>query len=480
MIDWTEKYRPKTILDIVGNHSQIRKLKAWAMSWERKIPQKKAVVLSGKPGIGKTSAAYAIANDFKWLPIELNASDARNAAAINAVATAGATHQTFSNSGEFISTKSGGRKLIIIDEADNLFEKSRKDEAEGKDFGDKDGKKTIVKTVKVTQQPIILIVNDDYQLFKGSGSSLRKDCLHLKMFPAKSTEIIHLLQHICMNENIRVDAQVLFSISESCEGDIRSAVRDLQSICMNKQQVTKSDIDVLGRRDRSQQIFDVLRDIFQTKDSVVIQKNVQMVQEDPRMMLLWVAENLPTSFYSFEDISSGFQCLSRADVYLGRTIRRSHYGLWSYAGDLSTIGVSLSRTGRYKPGRFQFPSWLKKTSTHKHVLSAQYSVVEKIAKYHHCSAKKVRSFLFPQLKILLSNDEELLRSLIKKLSLTEEETFVLGGNKAKKIFIEMKEKEEHDEEFISDTEEMMVKKNSKEESSSEKDGTLKQQSLGSF
>jgi replication factor C large subunit len=479
MIDWTEKYRPLTIRDIVGNHSQIRKLRSWALDWKKGVPQKKAVVLSGKPGIGKTSAAYAIAHDFKWLPIELNASDARNATAINAIATTGATHQTFSESGEYISTKDGGRKLIIIDEADNLYEKSRKSDTNGKDFGDKDGKKTIVKTVKVTQQPVILIVNDDYQLFKGSGSSLRQDCIHLKMYPAKSSEIIPLLKHICMNENILVDAQVLFSISESCQGDIRSAVRDLQSLCMNKERVTAIDVDVLGRRDRSQQIFDVLRDIFQTKDREVIQHNVQMIQEDPQMLLLWVAENLPRSFTSFTDISSGFKWLSKADLYLGRTYRRSQYGLWSYACDLSTIGVSLSRKDRFQRGRFQFPSWLKQTSKYKHVLSAQQSVIEKIALYHHCSVKKARSFLFPQFKILLSNDEELFLSFIKKLSLTEEEAMILGGKNAKKILTKKIGNEKNNTETTLDNNNNLKNKK-REKTSKEKDGTLKQQSLGLY
>jgi replication factor C large subunit len=478
MIDWTEKYRPKTIREIIGNPIQIRKLKSWALDWEKGNPQKKAVVLSGKPGIGKTSTAYVIAHEFKWLPIELNASDARNASAIDAVATAGATHQTFSDTGEFISTKIGGRKLIIIDEADNLFEKTRKEGNEGKDFGDKDGKKTIVKTVQLTKQPIILIANDDYQLFKGSGSSLRKDCIHLKMYPPKPSVIIPLLKHICIRENIRVDSKVLFFISESCEGDIRSAVRDLQSICMNKKQVLKTDIDVLGRRDRSQQIFNVLRDIFQTKDSVVIQHHVQMAQEDPQMMLLWVAENLPKSYNSFEDISLAFEALSKADIYLARTYRRSQYGLWSYACDLSTLGVSLSKKGTYQPVKYQFPSWLKQTSKYKHVLSAQQSVIEKIAHYHHCSTKKARSYIFTQLKMMVSNDMELGLTLIKKLSLTEEEAIILGGKKLLNSFKKIEKKDENDKELILEKSQKTVDK--KEKTSTEQNSDLKQQSLGLF
>ena len=85
MNDWTERYRPTTMQEIIGNYTQVRKLKSWANEWNTGNPQKKAVILSGKPGIGKTSVAYALANDFHWLPIELNASDARNANTINAV-----------------------------------------------------------------------------------------------------------------------------------------------------------------------------------------------------------------------------------------------------------------------------------------------------------------------------------------------------------------------------------------------------------
>ncbi len=477
MIDWTEKYRPKTVKQIVGNHSQVRKFLSWAQDWKQGKPKKKAVVLSGKPGIGKTSAAYALAHDFNWLPIELNASDARNAATINAVATAGATHQTFSDDGKFISTKTGGLKLIIIDEADNLFERSKDSNVGGKDFGDKDGKRTIVKTVKVTHQPVILIVNDDYQLFKGSGSSLRRDCLHIKMYPAKSDEIVQLLKQICLKEHIRVDATVLFSIADASQGDIRSAVRDLQSVCTNKKVVTSSDVDVLGHRDRSELIFDVLRDIFRTKDSLVIRQHVRMVQEDPRMMLLWVAENLPRSYSSIDDIASAYHWLSKSDMFLGRTLRRSNYGLWSYAGDLSTIGVSLSKNHRVHFQRYQFPSWLKKTSKEKSVLSAQKSLIEKLSTHHHCSTKKTRSYILPNLKKIASSNNDFLCSLVDKLELSDEESVFLAGKKAKKIISSHQKKKEKNEEDSKEKQTESLETKKKKENV-EKDS--KQQSLGSF
>ena len=86
MIDWTEKYRPKLLNDIIGNTKAISELKLWAESWTKEIPKNKAIILVGKPGIGKTSAAIALAHNYQWSFIELNTSDTRNAIKIKNIA----------------------------------------------------------------------------------------------------------------------------------------------------------------------------------------------------------------------------------------------------------------------------------------------------------------------------------------------------------------------------------------------------------
>ena len=50
----------------------------------------------------------------------MNASDQRNAESIKAIAVRGALGETFTENGDYLSVKQGNRKLIILDEADNI------------------------------------------------------------------------------------------------------------------------------------------------------------------------------------------------------------------------------------------------------------------------------------------------------------------------------------------------------------------------
>ncbi len=84
--EWAEKYRPKSLADVVGNPTATGQLKLWAQQWLDGTPEQKAVLLHGPAGVGKTSTAYALAIDMGWEAIELNASDQRTADVIERIA----------------------------------------------------------------------------------------------------------------------------------------------------------------------------------------------------------------------------------------------------------------------------------------------------------------------------------------------------------------------------------------------------------
>jgi replication factor C large subunit len=427
MEDWTEKYRPKSLRDIIGNERALSTLRAWAEKWNQgKPPEKHAVILSGKPGTGKTSSALALGHDLGWTILELNASDARNETTIKRVATAGAINETFDQFGGFTPSYQGGRKLIILDEADNLYEKIDKSEP-GSELGDKGGKKAIVETIRITKQPIILIVNDYYDLIKGGGEPLKQLCFLIQYYEPYPLHIVELLKRICREEDIVADVKLLKTIADRSKGDVRSAVNDLQSLCSNRKQITMNDLDALGYRDRETLIFDALREVFKTKNLQSSRECLRYVDVEPEMLLLWIDENLPREYLDAEDLARGFHAISEADVFFGRVQRNRAYNLWSYACDLMSGGVSVSKSHIYGNTRYLFPEWIKEMKSNQSSRMVRDGVVHKISVLNHMSDQKVKEAALPLFQSLFRNNTRFACKMIQTLDLTETEVkFLLG------------------------------------------------------
>ncbi|MDX1799104.1 MAG: replication factor C large subunit [Candidatus Lokiarchaeia archaeon] len=427
MGDWTEKYRPKTLDEVIGNEKALIELRKWASTWNTGIPKKRAVVLSGKPGNGKTSAALALAKDFGWISIELNTSDARNAAKIKSVATFGAVNETFTDDGRFISSLDGGRKLIILDEADNLYERVESDSNSNKDLSDYGGKKAIVETIKITNQPIILIVNDYYSLIKGSGEALKDLCKLIRFYDPYSSQVFTLLKRICLNERINIDQKVLKSIADRCKGDVRSAINDLQSISADRNVIDSKSIGVLGYRDREKDIFTALREIFKTKNIQTIRESITHLDADPMLVILWLNENLPKEYLDTNDLVKGYEALSKADIFLGGTRRKQNYSLWSYACDLMNGGVAVAKTHSYPNDSYNFPTWLRSKKDTRSKTDIKDIISKKLSFSTHNSNHKTKEYIYSDFTNIFRNNTGFAIKMKNKYDFSESEIKYLLG-----------------------------------------------------
>ena len=62
---WSDKYKPKTIEDMVGNKKNIETIKKWLSDFKQnKKNIQRALFISGPPGIGKTTIAHLILKHF--------------------------------------------------------------------------------------------------------------------------------------------------------------------------------------------------------------------------------------------------------------------------------------------------------------------------------------------------------------------------------------------------------------------------------
>ena len=360
--------------------------------------------------------------------IELNTSDARNATKIKNVATAGALNETFDINGKFVSSQYGGRKLIILDEADNLYERVNSDNDKNNDLSDKGGKRAIVDTIKITNQPIIMIVNDYYNLIKGSGEIFKRICKLIKFYKPYSNTIFDLLKRICINEKITIDSEILYTISEKCQGDIRSAVNDLQSICLDNNQVDIQLLNVLGYRDRNKIIFDVLRDIFKSQNIRSIRNSISHLDEDPNSLILWLNENLPAEYINKEDLAKGYDALSEADIFLGRTYRRQNYRLWSYACDIMSGGIATAKTHSYLNKKYNFPMWLRTYKDRKSNRDIVDLIIKKISNTCYNSNRKSKKYILMYFINMFRNNTNFAIKMKHKLNLTENEIKYLLGD----------------------------------------------------
>ena len=368
-MDWTEKYRPTTLAEVRGNDKARDALEEWAETWE---DHREAVVLHGSPGVGKTSAAHALANDKGWPTIELNASDARTKDVIERVAGEAARSGTLTQGGS-------GRRLVIMDEADNIHGNA-----------DRGGTRAVTSLVKDADQPVVLIANDFYEMSKG----LRNACREIEFREVSTRSIVPVLRDICRKEDIEFEDDALQRIAEMNSGDLRGAIKDLQALTEGRGSIEAEDV-VTGERDTTQGIFEYLDVVIKEGDAETALKSSYDVDETPDDLINWIADNVPKDFEGPE-LARAYGALARADQWLGRVRATQNYSFWKYAGDNMTAGVAAAR-GEQKGGwtRYGPPSYWSKLGRTKGTRKTRDYIAREIATQNGTSISTARREIMP-------------------------------------------------------------------------------------
>ena len=361
---WVDKWRPKTSADLIGNQSALKTLRDWLRGWNvHKKQIKKAVMISGPPGIGKTSSAILVCRELGFEPIEVNASDARGKSDSSALKGVGGklanvVKALVTNHNVSFNTTNRKKLCLVMDEVD------------GMSAGDRGGIVDLVDTIKNTRIPIITICNDKY------SSKLKPLAAHVLELPYRRpmvSQINKRMLDICRAEGLTADKDTMDAFIQSAHGDIRLLLGQLQMIrlcstTLSEGTTTTKDIVINP--------FDVSRRLL--TEALGLKDQIDLIFKDADLVPLLVQENylnhcpkisMGKPMTILRVIAKAADGISSGDVINRAIHQHQHWHLMPLAVTLSTAYPSTYMRGSretFSPGELNFPrfsAWLGRNSS---------------------------------------------------------------------------------------------------------------------
>jgi replication factor C subunit 1 len=237
---WTTKYAPTQLNQICGNKANVERIQSWLHNWPkfRKYDFQKrgadgmggyrAIIISGPPGIGKTTAAHLAAKLEGYDVLESNASDTRSKKLVeNGVSDVmNNTSLLGYFAGDGKKVDAAKKKIVLV-----------MDEVDGMSAGDRGGVGALAKFCKKTEVPLILICNERRLPKMKPFDFVAFD---IKFQRPTVDQIRSRIMTICHREGLKMPPQVVNALIEGSGKDIRQIINMLSTAKLDQ---TTMDFD---------------------------------------------------------------------------------------------------------------------------------------------------------------------------------------------------------------------------------------------
>lgn len=373
---WTDKYKPEKISDIAGQGKALKQIQEWFDSWKNG----KALLLSGGPGTGKTLSIEVLSKESGWLLSRMNASDSRTSDDIRDVIGESSSIRPLFHK----------KKIILIDEVDGISSTER------------GATRTLIDIVRKSSFPVVFIANDPWI---PKLRTLRNYCTHVKFGKVGTPSIEKFLREILEKESVEYEGLVLKNLARWSNGDIRSAIIDLQSVAEGESKIDEDSLLSLGFRERGTDMFSIMPAIFRSGKINAVKKMIWEADKDADTVFWWIENNIPIEFSKAYDIRRSYDILSKADIFRNYVSQKQNWRFKAYMVDMMS-GVSVGRKEEPKHGwvRYEPPQKIIMMAARKKDRAEVKEIYEKIGNHTHLSNTMIRSSLLPYLKMILASE----------------------------------------------------------------------------